>query len=632
MSRAFALLSTAYFLANFLFRWAAHPLFAGHGAYGWPKPSPLTLLAIVLGVASSALLVFAVAPWVLAKAGRAARVPQRVVRGSLVIAAIGLVLFAEVDNVWYALSREHLRWSDIQIFFSANPVDHMGISLSQIALIAATLLLHACVLGGGYLAIQRLRRQGRLPWRAGRRLHRVGASALAFLVVGGLASGYALSAGHHDQWNAIARRNLYDVSAARFLSFRHPDAERLDTLLGSGVRRKPAGHAAAAAVPAPARPVNHILLIALEGWNPRFFDAETMPFLSALRREMMVFPKHFSSGNNTLLGMTGLAFGQSPAFFFDQQARNVVAPAAQRLLERGYALRRFGHGLTSYRYIEGYLVEWRAEADADLPVAAESFRRIREHIASNPKTVSLYYYGNSHYPYEHGPKFSKFQPEAALGAALMASNSPEEVLRIVNRYRNALHEADSELRALFESINWRTIAVAITGDHGEAMMEDGRLSHSSSLETSQVGTPLLLYYPGVVPGEFRQTSSHLDIMPTVLTLADAGQVDGLHGTSLLQSRAERRALVMHNNQNSRPTRSAIVGEDHKLIVDLTNLRQPRAVELLDLKDRSLRLDQVPVSAVEASVAFLHEILEGSGCRSAADDPPLALVPPLRHCR
>lgn len=75
--------------------------------------------------------------------------------------------------------------------------------------------------------------------------------------------------------------------------------------------------------------------------------------------------------------------------------------------------------------------------------------------------------------------------------------------------------------------------VIITSDHGEGFGEHGKLFHSENYHTEQFFTPLIVYVPGITPRKVDQSSSNLDIFPTILELLEIAPIKSLEGQSLV---------------------------------------------------------------------------------------------------
>jgi membrane-anchored protein YejM (alkaline phosphatase superfamily) len=362
-----------------------------------------------------------------------------------------------------------------------------------------------------------------------------------------------------------------------------------------------------------------------------------MPYFTKLARVSQSFENHYTSGNNTLLGTLGLLYGESPTFFFSQTANGQNSPFIESLNKAGFKTRVFGHGLESYRKIDSYLTNFSEPSDTK-DDTDKTLVSIASFIKKNPRTFSYYYYGDTHYPYNHSPAFKKFTPEVSDDYKFIGGDIYENRDAIRNKYRNALEEADHNLELLFSMIPWRDMIIVITGDHGEAMFENGRLSHSSSLERPQTHTPMLLYYPGIAPGRLDKTTSHLDIFPTAFALDGMRIPEGAQGRNLLDD-APGMALVMHNNQNYRPVLAALITGKTKVIVNLDILTSPRVEWLYDDNDKNLRLAGVAPN-VKSDFAAFRRRFEIGGCglydRLARTKPKTAadkiLMNNLRYCR
>lgn len=621
---AFFLGLCLYYVANLLLRWLRLELHSGGGAYGWPKPDTAVLWGLHLALLSMAILLFLLLPLVALRVGRKFSDRMQPLAWALAIVLVGLVVGSELDYAWYAIGHKHIRINDIAIFLTSNTTEHFGISPSEIARMAALVVIH--IVAGVGLAIASIKLDAKFPV-ASDRLVRYGVVLAMVVVAGGCIANFHLTGRRMDQWIAIEQKAWLHPGMARFVDNGHPDAGMLNRRLAQALATPPALASEPLQVAPTTQAPKHVLVVLIEGWNREYFSEEVMPHLWQLSKKLQRHPLHFSTGNNTLLGVTGTAYAQSPAFFFEGSApAGTVSPGLEAMGAAGISLRRFGAGLTSYRNIESYLGQLSTGDQGENSKASDSVAAVLRHMQEKERSFSLYYYGQTHFPYNHSPEFQRFKPEASEATIWSASLGPNDRQAVVNRYKNVLNEADTQLAPLWRDIDWATTAVIISGDHGESMMEHGRLSHSSSLETSQVATPLLLHVPGATArvGE-AQVTSHLDLLPTVLDALQLAMPVSLQGQSLLREAGRRRALVMHNNQNARPTLAAVVAPSHKLIVDLENLGKPEVVDLLGLDDTKLSASQIDARELDDSISYLAQTLYRAGCLGQA------MRAPLRHC-
>lgn len=125
-----------------------------------------------------------------------------------------------------------------------------------------------------------------------------------------------------------------------------------------------------------------------------------------------------------------------------------------------------------------------------------------------------------------------------------------------DRYDGEVAAADAALgRILAEldrlGVRDRTVVI-VTSDHGEGLGDHGEREHGLLLYDSVIRVPLILQMPGVEPRVVPHLVGHVDIMPTVLSLAGVTTPPGLRGRDLLSlaqadaTAADREARVMYS--------------------------------------------------------------------------------------
>src|SRR5207253_9081968 len=106
-------------------------------------------------------------------------------------------------------------------------------------------------------------------------------------------------------------------------------------------------------------------------------------------------------------------------------------------------------------------------------------------------------------------------------------------------YRGGVTYADEVFRRTLETLAAMHLpegtAIAVVGDHGEALGEHGTLLHGRWLYDELVRVPLLVQAPGRLPAGavVRGSCGVVDVMPTLLDLAGVRPPPGLDGVSLL---------------------------------------------------------------------------------------------------
>jgi hypothetical protein len=99
----------------------------------------------------------------------------------------------------------------------------------------------------------------------------------------------------------------------------------------------------------------------------------------------------------------------------------------------------------------------------------------------------------------------------------------------LNRYRTAVHYADSLIGSLLDDLRAQGLAedtiVLVTGDHAEEF-NDLKLNywgHNGNFSDYQLQVPFVLHWPGKASGHDARTSSHEDWVPTLMRHAWAAR-------------------------------------------------------------------------------------------------------------
>ena len=163
---------------------------------------------------------------------------------------------------------------------------------------------------------------------------------------------------------------------------------------------------------------------------------------------------------------------------------------------------------------------------------------------------------------------------------------------LTSLYDGEIHFAFEQLAEILDvwGIDDETLLI-LTADHGESFYEHDKLGHAESLYEPELRIPLRVRYPSsiTVAGDSNQPVSLIDVMPTVLTLADAETPAGLEGVSLLGRDAGEvssdRILLAELARKGQSLHAAISGR-WKLIED----RLAGTLELYDVTRDPHELD------------------------------------------
>ena len=187
----------------------------------------------------------------------------------------------------------------------------------------------------------------------------------------------------------------------------------------------------------------------------------------------------------------------------------------------------------------------------DASQVIDSLLHWRRDLERAPKVFLWLHFFDPHLPFRPRPEHLAGLRPGLSGARL------EETLALVKdlrqtfapaddepaaRFRDfrldveALYESDvalveDQLQRLFQELpRFRDGLICFTADHGEEFLEHGYLGHGFNLHEETVRVPLVLVHPALTPGRrILQPFSHLDLAPTLLTLAGGDPPESWHG-------------------------------------------------------------------------------------------------------
>lgn len=181
--------------------------------------------------------------------------------------------------------------------------------------------------------------------------------------------------------------------------------------------------------------------------------------------------------------------------------------------------RRFGldHGFSTYDDdYEGYGAAsfTPPERPGDETVAAAL--RWWKGRGEKPRMMWVHLF-TPHYPYDPGPRLAaQYRSEPYFGDVARAD---EELAPLVEELLGG-SDADST-------------AIILTSDHGEGLGDHGEQTHGLFAYESTLRVPLVLVAPGwVQPSTDSRSARHIDIVPTLLELANLPVPERLRGRSL----------------------------------------------------------------------------------------------------
>ena len=275
----------------------------------------------------------------------------------------------------------------------------------------------------------------------------------------------------------------------------------------------------------------NVLVVVLESLRADALAPRSMPNTWALAQQSQVFSRHYSSGNATRFGLFGLLYGLPGGYWHSMLSEQRGTQLFQVLQQQGYALHLYGSApLTSPEFDRTVFAAVRNQlhtAPAALAPAERDrhiIQALRQDIgsANGGHWFGFAFLDASHAPY-HLPKgYPPLDTPMAQSINFLALDRKHDPTPERNRYRTAVHYADSlvgELLAtLRETGQDRNTIVLVTGDHGEEFNDLGLnyWGHNGNFSDYQMRVPFVLHWPGREPARHDATSAHEDWVPTLL--------------------------------------------------------------------------------------------------------------------
>ena len=303
------------------------------------------------------------------------------------------------------------------------------------------------------------------------------------------------------------------------------------------------------------RPKN-VIIIVLESAAAQYMSVygsqfDTTPNLSAEAEYAMVIERGYSQSGWTYLSRLPLMYGVTPGLPWTDAWRVVehsIGLAKILRNERGYRTAFFSGGDPDWdgmywaahgagmaevfgpKELGGYMASSWGTEDG---ILVDGLIRWIDSDPNRP-FYAMMWTDQTHHPYTlaHDTQVIDFLDE---------KKTPHGEL--LERYLNALRQADRHLGRLFEALRHRNLAddtiVVITGDHGEAFGDPHEqiVGHGSGLYEENIRVPLIFWNPRLFPNGERsdRPGGHIDINPTLAHMLDIQPPDTWRGASLISN-------------------------------------------------------------------------------------------------
>jgi membrane-anchored protein YejM (alkaline phosphatase superfamily) len=295
-----------------------------------------------------------------------------------------------------------------------------------------------------------------------------------------------------------------------------------------------------------------VVLVLVESLRSDFLTAETMPRLWARATRGARFTRHYASASSTHYALFSVFFGLN-----GQQLETVLGGGARPLLLEAFRANDY-----RMRLITASSVDWmgmthtvfadvKDDLDTDLPGKGATkdsamIARAKTWVAGvgrrDPLLLVLFFDG-THFNYTYPPRAAHFAPAWDGAGSLQDADSAQ----MRTRARNAAYEVDWKLDEFLEwyrTARGRAPLLLVTGDHGEAFREQGRVGHGERVTEQEIHVPMVVVDSLMPPRVFDNVTSHVDVMPTLFgLLGDTHPADSYSdGMRMLDAGADRYVL------------------------------------------------------------------------------------------
>ena len=262
-----------------------------------------------------------------------------------------------------------------------------------------------------------------------------------------------------------------------------------------------------------------ILLDALrEDFLPLYgYEKKTTPFLDSLAQDgkLLHVANAFSTSTTTLLGVAGL-FSSRDWDNFSYTGLNLMKYLKLKEFTT-YAFltgqHRSWYGLSSiYRNDCDYFYESTITPTKQNYDDLTTLHKFQETTIS-PNSFIYFHLLSTHNIGKKNLQFRKFVPDK-IGIGT------DKKTALVNNYDNGILQADFVISEIFHKLRKDNLldktSIYIVADHGELFGEDGRWSHSGSIQQNVLSIPLLIYDQDLSWYKNLETATIKDIAPTII--------------------------------------------------------------------------------------------------------------------
>jgi uncharacterized protein len=362
---------------------------------------------------------------------------------------------------------------------------------------------------------------------------------------------------------------------------------------------------------------SNIVLIVLDSWRYDMLNDSVTPNIYNYSKKAYNFTNHYSGGNGTGFGIFSLLYGIYGSYLHQFIAERKGSAFIDELLKLNYDMKVVSSTKLTYpelrksafirigdKIIDNINGDNSNEKDGKL---TEDFLNYLDNRNKGNPFFAFLFYDSPHSPYPFPDSVNKFQPSEKSVNYLTINSTKEQLLK--NSYKNASYFTDKLVEKVIKRINndpklKENTIVIITADHGEEFFEHGYQGHTGAFTDEQIKVPFIMYVPGYKPYEINYLTSHIDVVPTLLTLLGSQtNISSYSQGEMLLQHDKRKSYVISAGWNN----AAIIMSNYKILFSTESYNS----NVLQVMDRNYQ--QIPSKNVFTEDGqILNEVIMGIG--------------------
>lgn len=274
----------------------------------------------------------------------------------------------------------------------------------------------------------------------------------------------------------------------------------------------------------------NLLMIVIDSWRFDALTPEITPNIWEFSKDSLRFDNNFSSGNCTRFGIFGLFYGLNATYWHAFLAEERSPVLMRELEKQSYRMGIFASAplfnpefdRTIFSDIRSKIAlrqEGQYAYQLDRTITDKMLDFIGKTPADSPFFAFLFY--DAPHGADHPAGITRFQP-ALTEINHLKLNNDYDPLPYLNKYKNSVYYVDSMVQEVLTALANKQLLdytiVVITSDHGQEFndLKMNYWGHTGNFSRFQTQVPLVVHWPGKTPNIFTHTTSHLDVVPTLM--------------------------------------------------------------------------------------------------------------------